>query len=166
MKIPGPVIAILLIVVLLFCCTSGLGLQGSLNLVTFDSAQDLMSGDLFNFLRPRVGVRDIASAPACLMTSGTGDDRALVEIALTGSGTCQFVILPADADVRTLPLTWIAGAVRVTYTPAAPDDASAVQITDRVMSAAENARTLNVSASQGGGQVRIQCDDACRIEIG
>lgn len=164
MKIPGPMIAVLLIIVLLFCCTSGLGLQGSLNVITFDSAQDLMSGDLFAFLRPRVGVSDVLAPPACVVITGSGDDRQLSEITLSSSGSCTFTVAPSDADVRTLPLRFVSGTVRVDYVPTSDDDDSAVEIGDRVINAG-NAE-LNVSVSKSGGTVTVECQNACRLSIG
>ncbi len=165
MKIPGPMIAVLLIIVLLFCCTSGLGLQGSLNVITFDSAQDLMSGDLFSFLRPRVGVSDVLAPPACLVITGTGDDRQLSEITLpSGGGSCAFSVVPSDAEVRTLPLRFVSGQARVDYVPASDDDESAIEIDDRIVNAG-NAE-LNVSVSKSGGTVTVQCQNACRLGIG
>lgn len=166
MKIPGPMIVVLLIIVLLFCCTSGLSLQNTFSVFSFESAQNMMSGDIFDFMRPRVSVSDIISPPTCLVITGTGDERQLSEIRLTSSGSCTLTIAPSDADVRTLPLQFVSGQVRVRYTPTSSDDESAIELRNRVMSIQTSEAALNVSISRSGGTLTVECQNACSLSIG
>jgi len=176
MKIPGPVIAVLLIIVILFCAVSGLGLEGSLNGFTFDSAQDLMSGDLFSGLRPRVGVEDIAATiPPCLRTRGTGEAERLAAIVLNG-GNCTFTINPSADGVRSLPLHFETGEAGVSFNPAPtptpetpPNETpigggDTVRIENRVVNATESA--LSIAVPKRGGEVIIDCSGECRLGVG
>lgn len=176
MKVPGPVIAVLLIIVILFCAVSGLGLEGSLNGFTFDSAQTMMSSDLFSGLRPRVGVEDIAATiPPCLRTRGTGEAERLAAIVLNG-GNCTFTINPSADEVRSLPLHFETGEAEVSFDPAPtatpenpPDEppiggGDAVRIEDRVVNATE--RDLSIAVPKRGGSVIVECSGACRLGVG
>jgi hypothetical protein len=174
MKIPGPMIAVLLIIVILFCCASGLGLQGSLNLFSYDSAQDLMGGDLFDFMRPRVGVDDVPARPDCLEITETGEDRQLSKITLSSAGSCEFSIIASSDDVRTLPLRFISGQPQVSYVPATPppappstpaptSDPKEVRIENRAVNSTR--KDLNISVSRGGGTVSVTCISACQLGI-
>jgi len=65
--------------------------------------------------------------------------------------------------VRTLPLRFGSGQVRVSYTPNSNEDQSAIEIDNRVINGSR--AELNVSVSKSGGTVRVQCQNACILTI-
>ena len=166
MKIPGPMIAVLLIIAILFCCTSGLGFSGALNLIDYNSAQDLMGGDLFSFLRPPVSLDQISAGSPCNLITVADSEGSikLAGIALSGSGSCAIGISAADADVRTLPLQFAVGTVTVSYTPVKDDEDGALKV-NRDVKDEDDKRSLNLAVSRSGGSLVLSCSSACRLTV-